>query len=1354
MRARVHAHIDSGATRAESVRSMRTGEAASEPGARTERTRNGPPSPRAHRATAIPAAREMRWATSSVGRVAGQVHAHAHTPLHADDEHQIEDEERAELARAPKPAREPARPLEDHPREPADPAARGGSPPIATTRDGQTTLSGAVAADPRAPVIRAHEAVHRAQFDARGTRPIGTVDQLEDEARRGSHRIVAGRSFTPQFAAAEGDTLAYDHASAGDHLERFKTWLIAQGEYDVDTVDWFAEVTAMLASTRIYHTESEGMTPLEASGRFRYRLLIEVFDQELEEIDEIEVYEDSGDGLTIPTTEDLEYALFEEYLPTLAASDFAPADVERLSDAFLPHWLQQLSPVTFVPEEFDIDEFRPRDLHWDIDRERERALDEFMEDRVQHEMFTFMLDEFARSVAGPHAEVSPLPRILPGDTMRSMSPERWLATLEAYRERLREHLSEVFYRELRRDPEFQRQTLTMADEISRFFSIFMVYASAQNLDDDLHSAIAAMSTKSLGELDDFEDQIFSDPRDIYRRYGEAAIAMMDFFTNISPGGDNDQDLLTVVDRVVDAMHGPGEHEGFAGLLRLVGMLAGLKSLLERQQEVSRQRIDELVDVSYDDVAAGIQQMGQYASDYIDHTWIPKLHEVALERISASVDILRDRHENWSTYASDTAAKMGAGATLFEDFAAGLRAGTYEQIILEGHVFEANDVQRLEDTAAIMRAEHDALSNPSTSGERRDKLGEALEAVDDVKGRIERHEEDPAHYGPEVKAQARRELGLSTFAEFTTYGDVIFGRAVARDNPFLSRLVIGWEMVEVFDDALSGVVILAAVGFLTVASLLVGSLGTAAFWIMFAIDAVISIGLGIHQVSEAEALLELTRLDLDHTVTGVSEEDAEFALTMAWIGLGLSIVLTGGALALAAAVRFGARAAETVGLSLRYFRLAREQPALFNSLRAVIRDPVYLDRLLDLAGDATQLERLLHRMDRTLDVAGIERMLPIAGSAQRLNHVLDGVETTAHVEQSLVQLQRAVPNATRLHSLLDVGGNIDDLVRVVGRADEVGSIERLDRMLQLSHDPARLDALLTAGSSVDEVETLLRITSRSTEGPEDLLRMYQYAHRMGRGDFMAELATFGPQELRQASRGMQLMETGQGAPGVSLSTEGRAAMGPLQPERASQLHQILEDHPDIAPFIGQPAANGSPAGYRQPVQNPNGNWTVARTSRTSGRPELGTDSAGRIIVRWPRAPSGGAGTRLPRTNGQWSGTPGNSFWRSNHPDVNRITGNQPIEFIDGRPDFSPWSRGSIHFNPGALDGTDADFDLVYDQLMRTPGLNLGSRNQARNWLSQRGLTPHHFSDTEIQLIPSDLHGNIPHIGSASDLRNLP
>lgn len=126
------------------------------------------------------------------------------------------------------------------------------------------------------------------------------------------------------------------------------------------------------------------------------------------------------------------------------------------------------------------------------------------------------------------------------------------------------------------------------------------------------------------------------------------------------------------------------------------------------------------------------------------------------------------------------------------------------------------------------------------------------------------------------------------------------------------------------------------------------------------------------------------------------------------------------------------------------------------------------------------------------------------------------------------------------------------------------------------------------------------------------------------------------------------------------------------------------------------------------------------------------------------------TRLPRKNGNWiNGEPGNGYWSSDIKDVNIITGGKPIKFSNGRPDFSPWSKGSINFKPNQLDGTSADFDAVYKYIAKQKGLK--SKNAAKNLLKELGLTPHHSSGTVIQLVPTKLHGNIPHIGSASDLR---
>ncbi|WP_051287948.1 S-type pyocin domain-containing protein [Photobacterium halotolerans] len=128
------------------------------------------------------------------------------------------------------------------------------------------------------------------------------------------------------------------------------------------------------------------------------------------------------------------------------------------------------------------------------------------------------------------------------------------------------------------------------------------------------------------------------------------------------------------------------------------------------------------------------------------------------------------------------------------------------------------------------------------------------------------------------------------------------------------------------------------------------------------------------------------------------------------------------------------------------------------------------------------------------------------------------------------------------------------------------------------------------------------------------------------------------------------------------------------------------------------------------------------------------------------------TRLPRNNGRWvEGEPGDGLWKSDHPRVNKITNGEPIPFKNGRPDFSKWSLGELDFDSGVLDGSRQDFRLVYEVIARQR--NLRSKIAAKKLLKKNRVTPHHETVTQIQLIPSDLHNKIPHIGSASDLREM-
>ncbi|MHA6167122.1 T7SS effector LXG polymorphic toxin [Bacillus mojavensis] len=126
------------------------------------------------------------------------------------------------------------------------------------------------------------------------------------------------------------------------------------------------------------------------------------------------------------------------------------------------------------------------------------------------------------------------------------------------------------------------------------------------------------------------------------------------------------------------------------------------------------------------------------------------------------------------------------------------------------------------------------------------------------------------------------------------------------------------------------------------------------------------------------------------------------------------------------------------------------------------------------------------------------------------------------------------------------------------------------------------------------------------------------------------------------------------------------------------------------------------------------------------------------------------TRLPRTKGRWEGTPGNSKWYSDKPEVNAVTKGKPIVFKDNRPIFTPWSKGTIKFKKGELTGENSDFAKVYKRIKKMKGFK--TQAEAEYWLKYTAkLTPHHLDNKTIQLIPTALHKNVPHIGSASDLR---
>ncbi|WP_461644097.1 SpvB/TcaC N-terminal domain-containing protein [Labilibaculum euxinus] len=125
-------------------------------------------------------------------------------------------------------------------------------------------------------------------------------------------------------------------------------------------------------------------------------------------------------------------------------------------------------------------------------------------------------------------------------------------------------------------------------------------------------------------------------------------------------------------------------------------------------------------------------------------------------------------------------------------------------------------------------------------------------------------------------------------------------------------------------------------------------------------------------------------------------------------------------------------------------------------------------------------------------------------------------------------------------------------------------------------------------------------------------------------------------------------------------------------------------------------------------------------------------------------------RLPKTKGKWiEGTRGEGIWKSEIDAVNKISNGEGIPFKDGLPDFSKWDLGKIEID--GMTGTKKDFSLAHKKMMKEYGFK--TQKQVEDWLKEEGLTLHHMEDgIHLQLVPSDLHNNIPHIGGASMLRN--
>jgi hypothetical protein len=115
-----------------------------------------------------------------------------------------------------------------------------------------------------------------------------------------------------------------------------------------------------------------------------------------------------------------------------------------------------------------------------------------------------------------------------------------------------------------------------------------------------------------------------------------------------------------------------------------------------------------------------------------------------------------------------------------------------------------------------------------------------------------------------------------------------------------------------------------------------------------------------------------------------------------------------------------------------------------------------------------------------------------------------------------------------------------------------------------------------------------------------------------------------------------------------------------------------------------------------------------------------------------------GTRLP-ADGKWvNGSKGHGEWipdptSARAKEINKITGGKPIKYKDGYPDFSEYSQHTVKIDMKGNHGSD------FTKANKAAGLDK----------TPEDMTWHHHQDgTTMQLIPKELHNNVPHTGGNS------
>jgi hypothetical protein len=782
------------------------------------------------------------------------------------------------------------------------------------------------------------------------------------------------------------------------------------------------------------------------------------------------------------------------------------------SEKYLGEYVNLIAALEFVPAGFDLARYKPSGADLAAGQ-RHKVLDAWVAANAVEATTKFVLDDWTASGLDFRIYASKL-------------------DLDAKKSRILDKLTDAFLKAASGDQELNRALFRMADAQATYAILTRLVAagrSAEKRNRELVAAIDAPDPDKHPELDD----LVGDPRTVYEGEFYVAQAINNVLSHVQLGARVDFELVANSVAIAGKASIPPHLDFLVFLVTIGTELAALLAVRDTQRAHAREDIAERVDLSWEAIKKIIDNRGKEAEKFLDGTWIPMLKKVAGEWVDANYKELKDAYDHFATWAPQSSGRYKLTAWFIEDIANKLETGQIKSATLNGATVTVDNVKQLRTVVTVLRAKAAQLDTPQGRDDKREEIKKAIDAYARVKANIADGTYKPENYGDAVVVEAKKRLKIGFFENASLWQQAT-RQVVVRDNPFQAYTVAMWRVENIIDKAVSNLLKGFGRGALLIGSLIVPGVGGL-------ILATIDIGIGLYgageNIGEARRRLDLARLDTQLNIQGISVEDAEHALNMAWVSFVIELAMAG---------LFATLVGKTALKGIQAWRM----PLL---TKLAETDAALAAKLVERLGEAKLTETLLGHY------AGDGNKL-----FEALAYVKDGKTLTTLLgkvkdAETLTSLLISTGSDARLLDLLDKFKNVNKLDTMLG----IASRQQLLRLIALTKDeamvaklvegigPSRALTLMDAGLTAEHAIALDRLgedavrafrtiaatgDAEAIAGAAELLRLNQmgtysseaaaraltqtaafgekYAGRIS-GDFVSRFARVADQEVKVA-----------------------------------------------------------------------------------------------------------------------------------------------------------------------------------------------------------------------------------------------